>query len=255
MAIRVQFVLLMKSAKCVLALVPIALIISPIRASLLVLPNAQASALGNDSSGSLAGSFASGEFEDIWASSQFPSVPGDLLITSFAFRLKPGTGSISATAASFDVHLSTTTVTTSTMSTTFAANRGTDYTDVASGGPGALWSSPGCSAALSTCPFDIVFTLGTPFLYDPTKGNLLIDFVFLGYSGTGTGQFDVENFFTPGQAVSELTAFPVAATGSLEYSDSITQLGFTSVPEPASYALMLSGLGVLVATFRRRRHS
>jgi hypothetical protein len=251
-AIGVICLLSMKSPKCVLAIFPLALMILPVHASLLVLPNAETSALGNDSSGSLALSFTSGEFQDIWDSGQFSSVPGDLLITSLAFRLKPGTGSINATVTSFDIHLSTTTRTTSNMSTTFATNRGADYTDVLSGGVGTVWSSPGCSAALTTCPFDVVYTLTTPFFYDPTKGDLLLDFALVGYSGTGTGQFDVENFLTPGHAVSELTAIPAAATGSLEYSDNITQLGFTAVPEPASYGLILSGLGVFAAMRRRR---
>jgi hypothetical protein len=240
----------MKSAQCVLALLPLALMISPVRANLLVLPNAQTSALGDDNSGSIAGSIASLEAQDIWDSSQFPA--GDLLISSLAFRLKPGTGSINSTITSFDLHMSTTTATTSTMSTTFATNRGADYTLVGSGGAGTLWSSPGCSAASITCPFDITFTLGTPFLYDPSKGNLLIDFEFFGYVGTGTGVFDVENFSAPGHAVSELISKTAGlATGSLEYSDSITQLGYTPVPEPASFALMLGGLGVLAAIRRR----
>ena len=216
----------------------------------IVLPNAQTSSVGNDSSGSLALSFASGIAQDIWSSSQLASLGGSVLITQLAFRLKPGTGSINATATSFALYLSTTSLTPSTMTTTFASNRGADYTQVFSGA-GTLWSSPGCTGP-AVCPFDIVYNFGTPFLYNPAAGNLLIEEQFTGYNGVGTGQFDVQNYFSAaGSPIGELTAFPTAATGALEYSDNITRLTFTSTPEPSVGFMTLCGLGALAAFSRR----
>src|SRR5215831_12776889 len=87
------------------------LMVSPIHAGVIVLPNAQASTVGNDSSGSLAGSFPSFEFQDTWDKSQLTSAGGSLLITQLWFRLKPNTGSVNATATSFSLFMSTTTFT------------------------------------------------------------------------------------------------------------------------------------------------
>jgi hypothetical protein len=170
--------------------VPLALMVSPIHAGpiLLVVPSGQASAVANDNSGSLAGSIPNLEAQDVFGASQFSSFGGSLLITQLAFRLKPGTGSINAMAASFAIYLSTTTFApngNNLLTTTLATNRGPDYTQVVSG-PGALWSSPGC-AGPGPCPFDIVYTFGTPFLYNPSKGNLLAELQFSGYNGVGSG--------------------------------------------------------------------
>lgn len=236
--------------------VALALFLAPAFAGplLLVLPNAETSTLANDSSGSLALPLPTLDVQDIWVANQFNSVAGSLLITQIAFRLKPGTGSISATTTSFSGDMSTTSFSPTTMSTTFATNRGADYTQVLSG-TGTLWSSPGCTA-LVTCPFDIVLTLSTPFLYNPLNGNLLTELHAIGYNGVGTGQFDVENFFTAsGSPIGELVNLTTGSpTGNLEFSDSVTQVGFTLVtPEPASYALALCGLGAVAALRRRWR--
>jgi hypothetical protein len=241
----------MKFSSCVHTTILFALIGSPIHAAFLVLPNAQAAAVGDDNSGSLALSIPGIEAQDIWDKSQFPS--GDLLITQFAFRLKPGTGSINGTADSFALYMSTSPVSPATISSTFAANRGSDYTLVASLGPGTLWSSPGC-AGPGPCPFDIVYTLTTPFLFNKSHGFFMTDLIATGYNGVGTGEFDVENYaINPlvGEVVSMTSG---ASTGHVEFSDSITRLTFTAVPEPASWTVMLCSLGMLAAV-RRRRNS
>lgn len=72
------------------------------------------------------------------------------------------------------------------------------------------------------------------------------------YNGVGAGQFDVQNYFV-NPLVGELVAIPASATGSLEFSDNVTQLTFTSLPEPASSALALFGLGTLAVLHQRRK--
>jgi hypothetical protein len=251
----------MKLADWVVAAIPIAWFASPIHAApiqFLVVPNAQTSTPGNDSSGSLGVSGLGGEFQEVFGRSQFSSVAGSLLITQFAYRLKPDTGSINATVTSFSISMSTSPYAPNTnagntlITPAFAANRGPDNTVVLSGGAGVLWSSQGCTVSV-TCPFDIVFTLSTPFLYDPSKGFLLLDTEITGYNGVGTGELDVQRYDPPGGVVAGVT--PISAgsqTGIVELDGNIVQLGFTVVtPEPASCALMLGGLGVLMAIRRR----
>ena len=225
------------------------LMMLPIHAGTVVLPNSDTSALGNVSSGSLAGSIPSLDAQHLWDKSQFGSL-GTILITQLAFRLKPNTGSISSTVTSASISMSTTTLTTATMTTTFASNRGADYTQVDSV-TGSFWNSSGCTGA-SPCSFDIVFNFSTPFLYNPANGNLLIEEQFTGYSASGTGQFDVQNYGVS-PPVAELVASPAAATGALDFSDNVTRLTFSTVPEPASYALALCGLAAFAVLRRRRR--
>jgi hypothetical protein len=44
------------------------------------------------------------------------------------------------------------------------------------------------------------------------------------------------------------------ASGEFDASGTITQLGFTAVPEPATAMLLLSGLGAGAAARRRRKN-
>ncbi len=239
----------MKIASSVTALF-LTSMVPPIHAGTVFLPNADAAIVGNDSSGSLAGSLPSGDVQDLWDKSQFGSVSGNIWITQLAFRLKPNTGGISSTVTSASISMSTTALTTATMSTTFVTNRGGDYAQVASVA-GPFWSSPGCTGS-GPCPFDIIFNFSTPFVYNPANGNLLIEQQWTGYNASGTGQFDVQNYaLSP--PVAELVAIPTAPTGTLEYSDNVTRLTFSTVPEPASLATAVCGLTALVVLRRRRR--
>jgi len=102
----------------------------------------------------------------------------------------------------------------------------------------------------------MVFTLSTPFLYNPSSGNLLLELHGTGYNGVGTGEFDVENYFSAaGSKVGELVNFTSGSpTGIQDFSDNVTRIGYTLVtPEPDSYALLLCGLGALVVLRRRWR--
>ncbi|MGH9351424.1 MAG: hypothetical protein ACRD2G_04570, partial [Terriglobia bacterium] len=168
-------------------------------ANSIVVPNFDATVVANDDSGSLAGSPPSLEVQDDYDSAQFSSAGGPILITGFAWRMKPGTGSITVTDTSGSMYLSTTQYAANTSSghplltTNLATNRGPDNTLVYSAGPGTLWSSTGCGGP-GPCPFDVVFTFSTPFLYNPSQGNLLVDLQATGLVGTGAGEFDVASY-------------------------------------------------------------
>ena len=224
----------------------------------LVIPNAETNVVGNDTSGSLAGGPQDIEFELDYGRGQFTSVPGSLLITQFAFRASPGTGAIDLTDTSASVFMSTSPFAPNTVggntliTSTFANNFGADKTLVLSKGSGTLTTSPGCTGP-GPCPFDMIFMLSTPFLYNPADGSLLLDFQLRGLSGVGNGAFDVESFSAPGGSVATVDGTLGSSTGNVGFGGNILQIGYTlATPEPASSALLFSGLGLLMTISRRR---
>jgi hypothetical protein len=99
---------------------------------------------------------------------------GGEYITQIAFRVHSPGIAFTANIGSLQINLSTTSKTPDTLSSTFAANVGTDDTVV----------FPAASVQFSTSvagpvdgpqAFDLVITFTTPFHYDPSKGNLLVD--------------------------------------------------------------------------------
>jgi hypothetical protein len=97
--------------------------------------------------------------------------------------------------------------------------------------------------------FDIVILFTTPFRYDPTQGNLLLDVE--NFSDGTTIQFGAETVF--GDTVSRVVAdndvnSPLAFT--------IDTLGLVTeflVPEPSSLAVLGTGIASLGLLLRRRR--
>src|SRR6202035_4386677 len=185
------------------------------------------------------------------------SLGGSLLIDQLALRAAPGEGPVNVTATSINVHLSTSSFAPNTnlgntlITDTFATNLGPDNTLVYSG-PLAL-TSPGC-AGPSVCPFDLVLTFTTPFLYNPNQGFLLLDLQVA--SITGSGNLDAESFsFPPGGSVASV--FGTSATmGTVETNGDIMRFRYTlATPEPASCLLMLGGLAGLVAMRLRRNRA
>jgi len=162
---------------------------APVLGQSVVVPNANATVTGNDTSGSLAG-VGSFRLQTVLDPDQFP--PGPINITGFTYRSAPGTGALNV-SLSGTIHLSTSPNWANStghplLSTTFANNVGPDNTLVMSPVDYPL-TSAGC-AAPGPCPFadDIVFT--TPFPYNRANGPLLIDVQLTTFSGSG-GEFDV----------------------------------------------------------------
>ena len=118
-------------------------------------------------------------FQTLYASSLFPN-SGPIYITQIAYRPKSGS-TFSLHIPNYTMTLSTTSKLDDGLDNTFANNIGPDATLVASGS--LEFASQGVVDGKSN--FDIVFNLDKPFLYDPTKGNLLVDVQYFG-QGIGT---------------------------------------------------------------------
>jgi hypothetical protein len=114
-------------------------------------------------------------YQQVIDHSQFASMAaGGEYITQIAFRVHSPGIAFTADISSLQINLSTTTKAPDGLSSTFAANVGADDTIV----------FPAASVQFSTSvsgpadgpqAFDLVITFPTPFHYDPSQGNLLVD--------------------------------------------------------------------------------
>lgn len=185
-------------------------------------------------------------------------------ITAFSFRAFPG----AAPSAFFgnvlnisdvNIRLSTTGAGgegATQASSTFASNIGADVQTVYSGALALSTAATGVGPQ----PFDYTVTFDTPFAYDPSQGNLLLDVLVptnATVSGTGFGflTFDTVNTLNDGIfSVVEINN-GAATTGFLSTAGAITLFSSAAVapiPEPASWALMIAGFGLAGAAMRRR---
>jgi hypothetical protein len=181
-------------------------------------------------------------YQQVYASNQFTRLAaGGEQINSVAFRVHapdvPFTGSV----PQLQVNLSTTSRTPDNLSSVFSENVGTDDTQVFSG-PLQV-SSTGLHSPDGPENFEIVITFSQPFLYDPSKGNLLLD-IRNAQGGTETPPLDQEldASSAAGDGVSRVynygdAAAPAAGkTGGADENDSlglVTQFGTSANPAPS----------------------
>ncbi len=117
-------------------------------------------------------SSARSDEQTVYGASQFPPYP--VVITELRWRPDSITGGpLTDNVPNIQINLSTTATNADHMSSTFSKNVGTNDTVVFSGAMIALTSFTTLSNG--TKAFDISLPLQTPFTYDPSKGNLLVD--------------------------------------------------------------------------------
>jgi hypothetical protein len=185
----------------------------PASAGLVVVPGRLATVEGDSNNGFPFNitrfRLSSQRFQQVFAASEFASLSGPKRITQIAFRPDAYTGNaFSSTIWDIQINLSTTRAAPDGMSWTFAENVGPDDTIVFSG-PMSL-SSADQGPPEGPKDFDIVIDLQTPFPYDPSAGNLLLD--VRNFSAGRTTQFDAE--FTFGDPSSRTLSFACGGVNS-----------------------------------------
>jgi hypothetical protein len=191
-------------------------------------------------------------YQQVYTSSDFSAITGPSLVTAILFRPDATFGSaFSSTLPDVEISLSTTSKTPSTLDSIFAANVGGDDTVVYNGL--LALSSAFNGPSMGPKAFDIVIDLLTPFLYDPSTGDLLLDVTNFG-SGVTT-QFDaVSSGDTHINRVWALDSGATSATVDATSAGLVTEFRFTSpVPEPSAFLLLGTCIALSAGAVRRRR--
>ena len=226
------------------------------RADFVVAPNANANVEGDGNNGFPFNiqdfGISTMRYQQVYDSSQFSSLGGPKLITEIIFRPDAQSGqAFSSTLSSIQIDLSTTSAAPGGLSNTFANNVGAD--DKVVYGLGSLsLSSAFTGPANGPKDFDIVINLTTPFLYDPSKGNLLMD--VRNFGGGSTTQFDAVQNSSVTDRVWNTNVNSGTATSSGLY-ELVTEFAYTSsaVPEPATLVPAISGVLFVLGCVLRRR--
>jgi len=236
---------------------------APCVAQQVVVPNSLASVEGNANSGFPFNldsfSLTSQRYQEVFAASEFAALTGLADITQIAFRPDASFGAaFSSTLPDIQIDLSTTSMVPDGLSSTFADNIGPDDTVVYARGPLAL-SSAATGPPGAPDNFDILINLTTPFLYDPTAGNLLLD--VRNFGAGSTTQMNAEDTFGDGiSSVYTFTGDVNSAVGDQNNSlGLVAQFTFmpAAVPEPGALVFLAGAtvfsLGLALRARHRRR--
>jgi hypothetical protein len=162
------------------------------------------------------------------------------------FRLDTPNGTtLSGFPFDLQIRMSTTTRAVDSLSPVFAENIGVDETVVFSGS--VSWSTFH-QPSISPQFFDLRIDLQQPFFYQPSMGNLLIDFNVT--NSLIQSQIDAWNRL--GDSVSSVVGEVGAASGTPSTLGLVTFFDATIVPEPSTYILISLGAAAFLMGRRRR---
>jgi hypothetical protein len=230
-----------------------------VRAAVVVVPNANASTLGNGQGMNPFRTYGTGgnRYQQVYSSGQFGNFSSSESITGIAFRAKqPTVGSFignSVTVSNVLIRLSTTSASDSVgLDATFANNIGANAATVYSGMLTLTTSAAGTTA------IDYSFSLQTPFTYNKSMGNLLLDVTIpdnatvSGNGSIGFSQFDtVTDAFPSADGTS--SAFGATGSGTIGSNSTtgvVTRFTSQAIPAPGM-AVIFSAAGLFAV--RRRR--
>jgi hypothetical protein len=147
-------------------------------------------------------------YQQVFAASEFGR---PRLLTRIAFRADSAVGARGPTTNPVEISLSTTAAAPDGLSATFANNVGSDAAIVYSGSLTLSTTAPGPAGGPKL--FDVVIIFQHPFLYDPSRGNLLLD--VKNFSPDFGSTIFLDSELTAGDSTSRAFAFsataPVAA--------------------------------------------
>jgi PEP-CTERM motif len=224
-------------------------------ADTLVVPNSLATVEGNSSSPiPFSNTGFTYRFQEVYAASQFGSPPPPAwLIDQIAFRVDQTRVSPYVATLKVRIDLSTTSKQPDGLSTTFASNVGPDDTVVYSGT--LVLSTPAyMSGNPVPRPFDAIINLQTPFAYNPSLGNLLLD--VHNYTAP-TNSLNLDAVDTLGDSISRVyaTNMPDGTTATERDTRAlVTRFELRAIPEPSSLTLVgIGGFGLVSWLYRRRK--
>jgi hypothetical protein len=175
-------------------------------------------------------------FQQLYEAAEFATLGGPVLITGYAARphatLQSGPAAVSG--GNMDIWMSTTNRTVSTLSTTFAENHGADHTLVGSYDSTDVFTTANLPGPGNTKQFDVVQMFETPFRYDPTAGNLILEFRTDGSTLISGSEFFTSACLTgsscPMREVISIGA-PDATSGMFQNAGEINLFLYEPVPE------------------------
>jgi hypothetical protein len=176
----------------------------------------------------------SGEYQQIYLSTAFSGLES---IDQVAFE-SAALGTLSDT---FTLGLGTTSASPSDPGTSYAANKRPDFTQVFSGTV--------VTTLMGGTAFDLIINLNTPFLYDPSQGNLLLDVFLIAASGNGPP-------FKAGVSTDVGRLFNLGGSGNPIATPDfglLTQFDVQPIPEPLTLTLVGIGLTASVVARKRKR--
>lgn len=188
--------------------------------------------------------------QQVYEAGELAALPGPQYLTAIAFRADGAYGK-GFTAATLDlrIDLSTTPRGADDLSAKFTDNIGPDRHTVFEGT--ITLSSAATAMTGGARLFDIVLALTDPFLFDPARGNLLLD--IRSFGTTATTQMDAVN--TRADGLSRVVARDAYATmGAADTVGLVTEFTFQPrpVPLPPPIWLLATSLVALADLGRRR---
>jgi Ig-like domain-containing protein/cohesin domain-containing protein len=167
--------------------------------------------------------------QTIYGADQFPAYP--IIITEMRWRPDAlDNGALTDNIPNLQINLSTTAATADHLNSTYANNVGTNDTMVFSGP--VTFTTAFSTLTNGTKAFDIVLPLQTPFVYDATKGNLLVD--ARNFFGGGAASFLTSGLNTSTDSVSRMVSNDpnaITASGSDSAAEAL-QIGYVPAPLP-----------------------